>query len=299
MTYDVLDLFAGIGGWGVALDKMGLTHLGIENDPIVCQTRDLVGHPTRLHDLSNLTVTMNSTEGLVASPPCQDWSRLAKGDITSARGKLVWATEAWIERLLPGWVCMEQVVPALKAWEKIAVNLREWGYHTWTGVVNAADYGTPQARRRAVLLARLSSPITLTEPTHSKHLGSWVSVMEGLNEIHDWHNNGWYPPKDWIRDRRNDQSQCGEVDPHWVFFRPATTIAGRPLLTDPGTNANRFNGRKKSRNDGFHITLEEALVLQGFRPDFQVHGNKRQQFRQVGNAIPPQLAEALIKSVLF
>lgn len=48
----------------------------------------------------------------------------------------------------------------------------------------------------------------------------------------------------------------------WCDDRPATTLAGRDLAPDPGTNANRFNDATKSRNDGVRITIADALVLQ-------------------------------------
>ena len=67
--------------------------------------------------------------------------------------------------------------------------------------------------------------------------------------------------------RRNDQTGP-PVNPDWPAQRPATTIAGRLLVPDPGANANRFNNSTKSRNDGYRVTIEEAAILQGFPPDY-------------------------------
>lgn len=83
----------------------------------------------------------------------------------------------------------------------------------------------------------------------------------------------------------------------WAFERPATTLAGRPLVADPGANANRYNGSTKSRNDGVKVTLEEAAVLQSFPADYPWQGTKSKQWEQVGNAIPPLLAEAILRAV--
>lgn len=106
-----------------------------------------------------------------------------------------------------------------------------------------------------------------------------------------WYWDDEVPP--W-RAHRNDQTSTAEIDRDWPLSRPSTTIATRDLAPDPGANANRYNGNEKSRNDGVKITLGEALTLQSFREDYPVQGNKTKQFQQVGNAIPPLLAAAVV-----
>lgn len=88
---------------------------------------------------------------------------------------------------------------------------------------------------------------------------------------------------------RNDQSGT-EVDVDWPSKRPATSIAGRPLVADPGMNANRFNGASKSRNDGVHVSAAEAARLQAFPDGHPWQGSKTSTFRQIGNAVPPPVA---------
>ena len=55
----------------------------------------------------------------------------------------------WLAGLRPGWVCLEEVPDVLPLWKQYALYLQQWGYNTWTGVLNAADYGVPQTRKRA------------------------------------------------------------------------------------------------------------------------------------------------------
>lgn len=97
---------------------------------------------------------------------------------------------------------------------------------------------------------------------------------------------------------RNDQTGTDEIDRDWPLHRPATTIASRDLVADPGANANRFNGAEKSRNDGIKITEEDALILQSFRPDYPLQGSRSKRFEQVGNAVPPVLAAAVLRGLV-
>lgn len=99
------------------------------------------------------------------------------------------------------------------------------------------------------------------------------------------------------RDRVNNQSG-DDYDIDAQVAVPASTMAGRDLVPMRGANANRFNGKTKSRNDGIRVTVAEAAVLQTFPADYPWQGSKTKQFQQVGNAVPPLLAEALLCEVL-
>lgn len=61
----------------------------------------------------------------------------------------------------PEWVAMEEVPDVLPLWKQYAAILRAWGFSVWVGILNAADYGVPQTRRRAILLA---SRVRTAEP---------------------------------------------------------------------------------------------------------------------------------------
>lgn len=99
-------------------------------------------------------------------------------------------------------------------------------------------------------------------------------------------------------ERRRDQSGASEVDPLWPLEQPATTIMGRDTVADPGQNANRFNGKQKSRNDGYRVTVAEAGVLQSFPAWWPWQGSESKQYEQVGNAVPPRLAAHVLAGLL-
>lgn len=88
----------------------------------------------------------------------------------------------------PEWIALEQVPEVLPLWRVYATELRARGYHVWTGVLNAADYGVPQTRRRAILIASRTRRVTCPPPTHYDPRGGmalfgdpWVSMAEALN----------------------------------------------------------------------------------------------------------------------
>lgn len=87
----------------------------------------------------------------------------------------------------PEWVTLEQVPAVLPLWRTYAAQLRKLGYSAWCGILNAADYGVPQTRQRAILIASRTRTVRRPEPTHyDPHKGMqlwgtpWVSMAEAL-----------------------------------------------------------------------------------------------------------------------
>jgi len=87
----------------------------------------------------------------------------------------------------PEWVALEQVPAVLPLWQVYAACLRERGYSVWCGKLNAADYGVPQTRERAILIASRAHAVRRPEPTHydarqgMQLWGTpWVSMAEAL-----------------------------------------------------------------------------------------------------------------------
>ncbi|MFF8732787.1 DNA cytosine methyltransferase [Streptomyces sp. NPDC015171] len=220
----ILDLFAGPGGWSRALHVLGARDVGLEWDPWACKTRSAAGQWTIRTDVATYPVWpfAGRTRGVIASPPCQAWSMagkrlglldqplvhaavedLAAGRDTRARllaacrdERSLLAAEPmrYLHALNtvgePHWVAMEEVPDVLPLWKQYAAVLRGWGFSVWCGILNAADFGVPQTRKRAILLAsrvRTAQPPT---PTHAQLAepdslfgpgrARWVSMTQAL-----------------------------------------------------------------------------------------------------------------------
>lgn len=90
------------------------------------------------------------------------------------------------------WAAFEQVPGVLPLWEIYAEELRRLGWSVWTGILNAANYGVPQTRKRAVLIASGVRRVSAPDATHAETpaydlfgdcLKPWVSMAEALNLV--------------------------------------------------------------------------------------------------------------------
>jgi len=205
LTYDVIDLFAGPGGWDQGLVQTGspLSLLGIEYEKDACATGQANGHKRLMQDSANLEPMhygfREHLRGLICSPPCPGFSAAGKGlgrkdlelliaevrqirmgadpdkaieDVAryafDDRSKLTLEPLRWALALRPEWTVWEQVPAVLPFWEACAEALRGVGYNVWVGKLSSEQYGVAQTRTRAVLIASRMKPVAPPKPSHSK-----------------------------------------------------------------------------------------------------------------------------------
>jgi DNA (cytosine-5)-methyltransferase 1 len=354
-----LDLFAGTG-WGLACQRLGIPEYGVELMPEAVATRDAAGMHTTYRDvwdgLADPTL-IPEHDLLIASPPCQTFSMAGKGagraalddvlhlistgawaqkgtalrDAASAAGlddrtALVLSPLAYVAHSMPTHVVLEQVPTVLPVWEAVAEQLRELGYSVATGVLNAEQYGVPQTRRRAILIARRDgAEAVMPTPTHSRYYAReperrdpgvlpWVSMATAL---------GWGMTERPSPTITGGGTETGGAEPiaklarytsrpDWVYRRPSPTVVatrrsssgmliGRQLddgsRTDVGGHSGTV-GLRKGMLPGVRVTAAEAALLQSYPGDFPFQGAKGKQFLQIGNAVPPLLGQAIITAAL-
>jgi DNA (cytosine-5)-methyltransferase 1 len=93
----------------------------------------------------------------------------------------------------PEWVALEQVPDVLPLWKVYAEELRKLGYSAWCGILNAADYGVPQTRQRAILIASRTRTVRRPEPTHydpRKGMQLWGTPWVSMAEALGWGATG-------------------------------------------------------------------------------------------------------------
>lgn len=302
-TFDAIDLFAGPGGWDLAAAAMGIRTVGLEWDASAVATRTAAGHATIRTDVAAYpTGPLAGIRGLIASPVCPPFGRsgkrlgltdmplirqavtdLAAGRDTRAehgagcldpRSILTAEPMRFAAGLRPEWIALEQVPAVLPLWEHYAALLAGLGYSTAAGVLDAADFGLPQHRRRAVLIASRLHEVALPTPTHG---GPGQPALVPMSAAAGW----------------------------GYTARPAPTVTGGGTATggaEPFGNGSRRAMRaamgtaawSDRPGGGTRPTPQECALLQGFPADYPWAGRSGQRYLQAGNAVPPPLAHPVL-----
>lgn len=201
------------------------------------------------------------------------------------------------------------------ALETIISRAERLGYRVNWGVLNAADFGVPQIRERCFVLGSQDTVVELPRPTHARpgteSLPSWVTAGTAIGDLDTEENasdEGHY-----AGGQHNDllqQIPPGENYLHFTEERghPSPRFKWRSrywsflLKLSPEMPSWTIQARRSNNMGPFHwrgriLRIAEIRRLQGFPDDYRLAGTIEQQWRQIGNAVPPPLAYSVGKAI--
>jgi DNA (cytosine-5)-methyltransferase 1 len=388
--YNFIDLFAGCGGLSEGFYKQGfkaLTH--VEIDHSACETlksrMKYYGYKDAEDSVLELDITSKnvipkisevignkSVDLIIGGPPCQSFSTLGRakdgdGMVNDPRNYLFESYVKVLDKFKPKVFVFENVTGLLSARINgdliVTKILKELGrnYKVVSNpssmVLNSADYGVPQIRKRVIIIGVRKDINTSPEhiykgikkthydPSENElsNLKRYVTVKDAIGELPkikpgEGEKSVFFNPKDhndFLKDIRPDKKYLlldhisrthNELDIQryvamsknkWDF---SELLKNSPELSHP--KARVFNNSYvvqhwdkpsktiiahlyKDGNQFIHpdykqgrtLTPREAARLQSFPDNFVFEGSKTQQFKQIGNAVPPLFAEAIAKSI--
>ncbi|NQT36563.1 MAG: DNA cytosine methyltransferase [Planctomycetes bacterium] len=244
---------------------------------------------------------------VVSGPPCQGFSVAGPRDPNDPRNQILLAVARSIVAIQPRCALIENVARILDddhsaRLRKLTSVLANGGYHVNEAVLDAADYGVPQRRKRAffVITRRVAPAAALCELLEL-HKQSPVNVAEVLEDL---------PTPPTRPDKYVDTDDCGGLSNHFAMQhseRVKAKIADIPQGCGPmsyrklhpeqisNTLISGHRAPPAHYSQPRSITVREAMRLQGFPDDFRVYGSFANQMGQVTNAVPPPLAMVALR----
>jgi len=305
-----IELFAGAGGAALGLEAAGIEHAALcEWDPHACATLRAAGlGPVVEGDVRDLdaiaAVAGESCDLLWSSFPCQAFSAAGKRlGAEDPRNGWPWSVDA-LDRFEPRWFLGENVrgllchsseghpdplkCPRCYFEGVIMRDLRARFAHAGYWLLDAADYGVPQHRRRVILWAG-PAPLRAPQPTHADpatlaqgsmfgpRLLPWVSMGEALGL----------------------SASARVVEPNRTVARDVTNRPAPTVDTFTTRNGDKYEQAiRVIDGDVRRLTVDECAILQDFPPCHPWQGPKTAKQRQIGNAVCPPMSEAVGRIVV-
>lgn len=345
-----IDIFAGLGGMSLGAMKAGFNvRAAVEIDAAAARTYEKNHSGTHVvqkdvravsgEDLRKLA-GLSELHLLMGCAPCQGFSSLtSKYRREDSRNMLVLELARLAEELKPDCIVMENV-PGLAQkgkplLDELLLRLHANNYETISGVLQMADFGVPQRRRRFVLIASRGVAPTLPRPTHvnpvharDSNLPSWRTVRHvlpglGSPEIlpkalkkggpqrFNWHvvSSLSERTKARLRDALPGESRL-DINPdllpdcHRDGYKGFSNVYTRMHWDEPSPTITagcltpakgRFGHPDRRR---WTLSLREAARLQTIPDSFQIATDRMEHACQmIGNAVPPLFAEVLFKHI--
>lgn len=346
MQPTVIDLFSGVGGLSLGFEEEGFSVLlANEYDESIANaymknhktTKMVVGDITSL-DLDAVFGTYkNKIDVIIGGPPCQGFSQ--KGQRKTIYDKRNFLFEYYVkvvELVKPKYFVMENVPNLLTAekgyfFNEIETLFNAMGYFLQHGVLNAADFGVPQNRKRAVIIGKMNG----VAPSLPSSLNEKVTIWDAISDLAFLESGEGDEVQEYRYAPQSEYEKKLRGHANLLYNHKATKHsplslkrlrmippnAGKEVLPKEHLTKSIYSGTwTRMKKDDISVTIttrfdtpssgkfthpflnraltvREAARIQSFSDEFIFIGSKSSQMRQVGNAVPPLLASAIARVI--
>jgi DNA (cytosine-5)-methyltransferase 1 len=297
-----IDLFAGLGGFTEGAERAGCSVVWAANHWRAAVNIHELNHPaavTSCQDLQQADFTkVPAHDLLLASPACQGHSRARGADKPhhDALRSTAWAvvTDLEVHRPIAGVV---ENVPEFTEWALFPVwcdALRRLGYSVAPHLIDAADHGVPQHRRRLFLVfTRSTTPLVLDLP--KRNLAPAAGVV-------DFTRGSWSPvhkPGRSLATLQRIQAGRKLFGDRFVmpYYSSGSGLTGRSLERPIGTITTKNRWGVVDGDQMRMVTAQETRAFMGFRADYILPATASEAIFMLGNAVCPQVATDVITAL--
>ncbi|MBM7700928.1 DNA cytosine methyltransferase [Kurthia huakuii] len=343
---NIIDLFSGVGGISLGFQQAGFNVLlANEIDKDISESYKK-NHPnirminediTKLNIETIFETYKSQTDVIVGGPPCQGFSQKgARKLFDDERNFLFNYFYKVVAFVKPSYFLMENVPNILsagnQAFKHEIYNLfEELGYTLDSNVLNAADFGVPQNRRRAFILGKLNGALELPKKNKKN-----ITVKDAISDLAFLNSGEGKLEQSYKVSPQSDYQKLMRKNSSVLYNHVATKHSqialerlklippgkGREMLPEEHLTKSIYSGtwsrmledspsvtittRFDTPSSGRFthpfldraITVREAARIQSFPDDFIFFGNKSSQMKQVGNAVPPLLAKEIAEVII-
>lgn len=347
--YKILDLFCGAGGFSYGMEKNlnFETLIALDNDKFAGETfkknmskADVIIGDITDEKIKKCIVEKAKNQGvnmIIGGPPCQGYSMKGKKlGLKDPRNFLFREYLNFVRELQPDVFVIENVKGLLLAsngWfkDEIVKTIGELGYCVELGVLNASEYGVPQARERAIFICSRHNRVKLPKPTAEK----FVTVRDAISDLSYLESGEGDFEQEYIKPIETKYQALMRKGSNKLYNHKASNhkqVAIEKLKLIPPEKGKEFlpeelHGKQKfkttwgrlkwddvsptidtrfdasSNGTNNHpylnraITPREAARIQSFDDKFIFFGAKVHIRKQIGNAVPPLLAKAIADQI--
>lgn len=292
----VVDLFAGAGGWSIGAEQAGARVVAAVNHWPIAVATHAANLPHAEHRCQDAALMdprdLPAFDTLLASPACQGHSRARGTDRPhhDASRSTMWCVVNVADVCRPARIAVENVVevrdwPLFPSWLDA---LRRLGYRLAEHELDAADFGVPQERRRFILTATLAvRPVHLRAPRPGRVAASTILDADGAWSAVD-------RPGRAAATLAKIETSRARLGPRFLLPFYGSTLVGRSLDRPIGTVTTRDRYALVDGDRMRMLTVAEYRRAMSFPDDYVLTGTRAEQVMQLGNAVCPRKARAIV-----